>query len=395
MMTLTERQMRKLKPGESVVWCGKTHPPMWTLGLIPEMAFGLFWCWVIFGKMKMHRMVVDLWHRTGPTALKVGVSLFCVPFFCVGLGCLLSPLRRWLCGHLVVWCITNERILRFGIFRTKCWEKDELFDDAARHDNPDGSVDFLFAEHFVRRSRGGGSMHEDILERIPADEAPQVAFALRGLKGTKSVWSESEDSANEEPAAPATPADPAILLAPPPKHLTVEQDAADPSAGVTLVYRKISKVVVFLIPFSCFWSGISLFGIYGTQILHRRFILERSLFGIPFLLGTCILVGIVLFSLFGSRRLTIRGGEVRLWSGDGPFGRARTLRLAREMKVLEGQSEFLVNGRPWPELHLVTPDNPKPFRLLAGAPDDVRKYVAAVLRRELDRGRDFPPVASD
>ena len=384
MTTLTERQMRRLRPGESVVWCGKTHPPTWTFGVIPEMAFGLFWCWLIFGKFMMHWTVADLWCGSESPAIKVGVSLFCLPFLVVGLSCLLSPFRRWLGGCLTVWCITNERILRFGAFRTKSWEKDELFDEATRHDHPDGSVDFLFAEHFVHSRRGvRAARREDILERISADEAPQVAFALRGLKGAKSAWRDSEDSANAERDAPEPPADSAVLLAPPPKHLTVEQDAANPSAGVTLVYRKMSKVVFFLIPFTCFWSGISLFGIYGTQIIQRHFILERSLFGIPFLLGTCVLVGIILFSLFGSRRLTIRGGELRLWSGIGPFGRTRTLRLAREMKVLEGLSAFQVNGRPWPELRLVTPGNPQPFRLLAGAPDNVRTYVAAVLRREL------------
>ncbi len=44
----------------------------------------------------------------------------------------------------------------------------------------------------------------------------------------------------------------------------------------------------FLVPFMCVWSGFSLGGIYGTQIVQGRLNLFMSLFGIPFILGTLL-----------------------------------------------------------------------------------------------------------
>ena len=385
---LSERQMRKLRPSECVAWCGCTHPAVWNPGVIAEMGFGAFWSWMLFGKMSLHRHVIDVWTRAGkdPLAFKIFITLFSLPFFCVGVGLILAPLRRWLAGRLTRWCITNERILRFGVLRTKAWEKSDVFDDPPRHDNKDGSADFAFAEHYVHSKHGGG-MQEDLLEGIPAEEAAAVESALRALKGRQHVaWADADDAGADEDAAPDT-VDASILLAPPPKHLTVEQDLSDPAGACTLVYRKVPKAVFFLIPFMCFWSGISLFGLYGTQIIARHFSLEKTLIGLPFLLGSVPLGGTLVFMLFGSRRLTLRGGELRLWSGVGPFGRTRTLRLTRETKVQEGCTSYSVNDRHLPELHVVTPGETAPFRLLGGAPDDVRRYVRAVLQQEIATGR--------
>lgn len=385
---LNERQRRKLRPSESAVWCGCTHPAVWGLPVFGEMAFGAFWSWMLFGKMGLHRHVIGVWTRTGkdPLALKIFITLFTLPFFCVGVGMILAPLRRWLAGRLTRWCITNERILRFGVLRTKAWEKSDVFDDPPRHDNKDGSADFAFAEHYVHSKHGGG-MQEDLLEGIPAEEAAAVESALRALKGRQRVaWADADDADADEDAA-SDAADASVLLAPPPQHVTVEQDLSDPAGARTFVYRKVPKAVFFLIPFMCFWSGISLFGLYGTQIIARHFSLEKTLLGLPFLLGSVLLGGTLVFMLFGSRRLTLCGGELRLWSGVGPFGRTRTLRLTRETKVLDGFAEYGVNGVNPPELHLVSPGAAKPFRLLGGAPDEVRRYVAACLKNEIASGR--------
>src|SRR5687767_8011351 len=45
-----------------------------------------------------------------------------------------------------------------------------------------------------------------------------------------------------------------------------------------------SGVAFFLVPFMCLWSGGSLGGIYGSQIVKGDFNLAMSLFGLPFLL---------------------------------------------------------------------------------------------------------------
>ena len=51
-----------------------------------------------------------------------------------------------------------------------------------------------------------------------------------------------------------------------------------------------SWIALFIVPFTCVWSGGSMFGIYGTQLIKGHFSLGSSLFGIPFLIGSVFLV---------------------------------------------------------------------------------------------------------
>lgn len=78
--------------------------------------------------------------------------------------------------------------------------------------------------------------------------------------------------------------------------------------------------VLFLVPFMIVWSGFSLGGIYGRQIISWRFDPCMSIFGIPFLLGTIVLGSFVLMMICGKTTVTItrRGGE--LFTGIGRIG---------------------------------------------------------------------------
>src|ERR1700678_4022487 len=51
-----------------------------------------------------------------------------------------------------------------------------------------------------------------------------------------------------------------------------------------------SWAAVFIVPFTCVWAGGSLSGIYGSQIVKGHFQLGPSLFGLPFLIGSCFLI---------------------------------------------------------------------------------------------------------
>ena len=66
-------------------------------------------------------------------------------------------------------------------------------------------------------------------------------------------------------------------------------------------------VLCFLLPFTLVWSGMSLGGIYGPQIVHRQFNPAASLGGLPFLLGTLFLGALIVYTLFG---------KVVLWLND-------------------------------------------------------------------------------
>ena len=60
--------------------------------------------------------------------------------------------------------------------------------------------------------------------------------------------------------------------------------------GFTAGATTRSWFALFIVPFTCVWAGGSMSGIYGTQIASGHFNLGTSIFGIPFLIGSCVLV---------------------------------------------------------------------------------------------------------
>ena len=105
--------------------------------------------------------------------------------------------------------------------------------------------------------------------------------------------------------------------------------------GFVLSASARSCLPIFLIPFMCVWSGGSLGGIYGTQIMSGKFNLWFSLFGIPFILGTLLMLWANLMGLFGKVRLTVQGNEGEIFTGFGTIGRTKRFRINEVTKVRE------------------------------------------------------------
>ncbi len=101
-----------------------------------------------------------------------------------------------------------------------------------------------------------------------------------------------------------------LLRKGPPKGVTLKQDGRE----IIVIAHQSRATCLFLIPFMCFWSGLSLGGLYGTQIYKGEFSLGQSLFGIPFLAGTALMLGAVLHSLFGTVMLRIHENGIILRS---------------------------------------------------------------------------------
>lgn len=177
----------------------------------------------------------------------------------------------------------------------------------------------------------------------------------------------------------------ALLSGPPPKHLKVENDPADPSGRLVLTHRKISAAAVFLVPFTAVWSGMSMYVIYVRQIIEGKFELQASLFGLPFLLGTIVLVSVCLFLLFGRRVLTLARGEGTYFVGVGPVGKTRRFSYDRNTRVSLGVSLYQVNHRPLPQLVLTNPAAASKTTLFAGLDETELSYVRAILNREIAR----------
>ncbi len=103
---------------------------------------------------------------------------------------------------------------------------------------------------------------------------------------------------------------------------TLEKGTNFTSTGTDWVaeasYR--SYMAIFLVPFTMVWAGGSLSGIYGSQIIKGEFNLESSLFGIPFLLGSIVLVTVCLLSVFGRTLVSRESNEGLVFIGIGDIG---------------------------------------------------------------------------
>lgn len=108
----------------------------------------------------------------------------------------------------------------------------------------------------------------------------------------------------------------------PPKRVHIETDFLDGSVKITCRYLSL-PFLLFFIPFMVFWSGFSIYNIYGRQLIKKSFDLELSLFGLPFALGTIALLIVLAFVLGGKTIIVLRRGRGTVITGIGGIGRKR------------------------------------------------------------------------
>jgi len=167
----------------------------------------------------------------------------------------------------------------------------------------------------------------------------------------------------------------------PPKGVRIEDS---PLGGRSMIYRKISPVVLFLIPFTAVWSGGSMSAIYGSQIQKGHFELTQSLFGVPFLLGSVVLVSVILFLLCGRWRIRHTPGLLEVAIEIGPLGWTRRLACDRSARVSLQTSTWQRNGAPQQVIQVDCQANTLKFG--TGIPDQAKAFIAEVLRRTLAEG---------
>ncbi len=85
-----------------------------------------------------------------------------------------------------------------------------------------------------------------------------------------------------------------------------------------------SWMALFFVPFTCVWSGGSLSGIYGRQIVSGKFDPFMSLFGLPFLIGSVFLIASCAMMIAGKVEVLRRGEELSIFTGVGALGWTRT-----------------------------------------------------------------------
>jgi hypothetical protein len=85
--------------------------------------------------------------------------------------------------------------------------------------------------------------------------------------------------------------------------------------GFRLTISTRSCIAIFLVPFTLFWAGGSLGGIYGMQIAKGEFNLVMSLFGLPFLAGSVFLIALTVMAVAGRCVVELAGGKFSIRTG--------------------------------------------------------------------------------
>ena len=171
-------------------------------------------------------------------------------------------------------------------------------------------------------------------------------------------------------------------LARPPKRVTLKREFGD---ALTVTCRPTRGALWFLIPFVAFWSGGSMAGIYVVPLAKGTFSWQDGLFGIPFLAGTVVLLGIVFYLMFGRTEVTLSKGRIRVFTGVFGRGRTREMECGPGTAVVIEKSNYRSNNVPQPEIVVTSGTNRMAFGAMTIG-NDAMPYVAALLRRAAGGG---------
>jgi hypothetical protein len=137
-----------------------------------------------------------------------------------------------------------------------------------------------------------------------------------------------------------------------------------------------SPIAFILVPFMCVWSGGSIGGIYGSQIISGKFNLLLSLFGIPFLIGSIIFWTFAFMAICGKVEVTI-GRISSVFVGIGKAGWKKYFDWSSVKAIREG---FSYNQYPGSNQGLIVIESKEPFKFGTGLNENRRYFILNVLK---------------
>ena len=143
-----------------------------------------------------------------------------------------------------------------------------------------------------------------------------------------------------------------------------------------------SKSAFILIPFTLVWSGTTLWFSYGIQLINGEFSLYKTLFGIPFLIGTIILCSFALMAIWGKIELTLddRGG--RIFTGIRDIGFVKKFKWSDVKTVKELRAAVGEYGASQPKIVL---EGKRQISFGAGLTDDRRYYLIRAIKKIMSK----------
>jgi hypothetical protein len=113
-----------------------------------------------------------------------------------------------------------------------------------------------------------------------------------------------------------------------------------------------SALAFFMVPFVLVWSGGSLGGIYGTQIVKGALDWKLCLFGLPFLIGSLFLIPFALMSVCGKIAVRREGDRGEVFTGIGRIGWTRRFRWSEVKAVRRSLTKWQQNKRNVPLIEI-------------------------------------------
>lgn len=124
-----------------------------------------------------------------------------------------------------------------------------------------------------------------------------------------------------------------------------------------------------------------MWGIYGTQFQEGEFDMGISLFGIPFLIGSIVLVGMVLYTLFGKWKINLNSGLLEVGTGIGPVAWKRSIRYHSDSRVRIKATKLKSDDHIQKAVSVET--DAEELQFGTAIPDDVKKFIAAAILEEI------------
>lgn len=159
----------------------------------------------------------------------------------------------------------------------------------------------------------------------------------------------------------------------PPRWTRVEEEIG---GGTTIIYRRPSPALIFLVPFTAFWSG----GFVFVSIKHLKesgFNPHQLFFALPFIIGSIALLGIITFLLLGKWRITLRHGRGMVSVGVAIFRWTRYFDYNRATMVGLRPTNVQVNNVN--QLGVWVQTDGEEFVFGSLITEDAKKFIAATI----------------
>jgi hypothetical protein len=170
-------------------------------------------------------------------------------------------------------------------------------------------------------------------------------------------------------------------------------DINNPPKG-TWIRRELNQLVIgattrspiafFIVPFMVVWSGGSIGGIYGSQIINGEFNPLMSLFGIPFLIGSIIFWSFALMSIWGKVEVTLDKFGGKTFTGVGSIGLTKTFTWDEISTIKENQSNLRYPGSQGGEIQL---EGKKRISFGMGVKESRRFYLFRALKNIMGKAK--------